>query len=366
MCKPQSEGGQRCAAHTRTAMLQATDQFDRTNSLDDYDRLQAARADHASTPSGRREFQVRLEALTPTSGEAIDLQQALRRGELIRERNTAVAAALKPSAPAQSPFERAQDPATSWQELDRLFRAHPAGHDRETQMAVLMNPSTAAVTLKAGVASNDREFLYAVARHTRTVPDTLEYLASDPHFDIRIAVAENPHTPTRTGILLAEDRVSAVRRAAATRTDLPAGTVDSLVHDESEYVRAEVVTHHDLTEGQEAHIEEIGNKAFSQGEDHGGGDDLFALAARTRNVDRQIRMAKQGFPSGSLLDNPHLDKKALHEVARNHGDWPDSLHRVIDHPNVSTSTLLVLREHADAGVRSIAHRRLGELAGTQA
>jgi hypothetical protein len=106
MCKPQSQGGQRCAAHTRgpweAAEAAYVDRPSARNAL----TLREARVEHASTPTGRRELEDRLTSVHPMSPEAEELNEALTRGALLREKNKAMADALVAAA---RPVIRRQD-----------------------------------------------------------------------------------------------------------------------------------------------------------------------------------------------------------------------------------------------------------------
>jgi hypothetical protein len=95
MCKSQNEGGQRCAGHTRPIMEAAIEAYRQTPTLDAHDAVQRARADFASTPTGRSEFEARMEELPPNAPERVELAYALQRGHLIRERNQGVAEVLR-------------------------------------------------------------------------------------------------------------------------------------------------------------------------------------------------------------------------------------------------------------------------------
>ena len=95
MCKPISEGGQRCAAHTRTAFRHATPG---TREWDD------AAAAYASTPTGRRELQAVLDDLQTTSPSLRSpdvmaaVSHALQRGTELREQTVAVKRAISEAA----------------------------------------------------------------------------------------------------------------------------------------------------------------------------------------------------------------------------------------------------------------------------
>lgn len=135
MCKPVAEGGQRCAAHTRPAYEAATPG---TPEWDD------AAAAYASTPTGSRELQedlvradeAHLKALSDASAirewvkaehhqwtkedaeaeqvnadghmrTAQGLENALKRGAALRERNTEVKTAIQLLTPNRQPDTRA-------------------------------------------------------------------------------------------------------------------------------------------------------------------------------------------------------------------------------------------------------------------
>lgn len=122
MCKPASEGGQRCAANTRKALAKAkaasaaAELNYREASVEDQplarlaslgqaraattEALFHAMVEHASTPSGRREYEADL-AKAQADGDGFAVTQAsgvLLRGAELRERNKAVAGAVKAAA----------------------------------------------------------------------------------------------------------------------------------------------------------------------------------------------------------------------------------------------------------------------------
>ena len=105
MCKPQSEGGQRCAYHTRKALTAAAVEYHAAPTEAKHEALQEALADHASTPTGKKELQAELALLWPGSAEALDRREALRRGEQIRERNAAVRDAVRAAKPGAQPSD---------------------------------------------------------------------------------------------------------------------------------------------------------------------------------------------------------------------------------------------------------------------
>lgn len=117
MCKPTSEGGQRCAAHTRKAVSKAQTayananarfQFSSSANPDKYQAALTARRDahqawivaqieHASTTAGRAEYAAELRA-AQTNLSAFHIEKftdLLAKGDALRERNQAVAAAVK-------------------------------------------------------------------------------------------------------------------------------------------------------------------------------------------------------------------------------------------------------------------------------
>jgi hypothetical protein len=94
MCKPIEEGGQRCATHTRKALRQAKAAYGREASLPHWDAVAEAYSQHASTPSGRKEVEAELVGAPAASPHTMRLQASLERGEVLRERNQAAAAAV--------------------------------------------------------------------------------------------------------------------------------------------------------------------------------------------------------------------------------------------------------------------------------
>lgn len=113
MCKPASEGGQRCAAHTRKALVKAREALAADPTA--YEAVLTAEAEHASTPAGRKELEAEyLAAESPVT--RADLREALRRGDEIRERARAAAAAVQARRPPRG-FAEALDPDLEF-ELD--------------------------------------------------------------------------------------------------------------------------------------------------------------------------------------------------------------------------------------------------------
>jgi hypothetical protein len=106
-----------------------------------------------------------------------------------------------------TPYEQAQDPATSPTTLDRL----------------------------AGDASWDVRC--AVAHHRTSPAATLDRLADDARWDVRRAVASNPTTPSATLDRLADDARWDVREAVARNPATPPATLDRLAGDAFWWVR---------------------------------------------------------------------------------------------------------------------------------
>ena len=97
MCKGMNEGGQRCASHAKNSIKAAAEDFDRYG---DEERLQAlisAHVSYASTPEGREVVLANLAAGEPAPGELDSSmwQRIADDGAAVRERNQAVAAAIK-------------------------------------------------------------------------------------------------------------------------------------------------------------------------------------------------------------------------------------------------------------------------------
>lgn len=136
MCKPASEGGQRCAAHTRTALDKAVVAVSRAEARieqalesgndrafeaaqADMDRamedLHRVRVEHASTPTGAAEFQAIADDHRYGKGQQEYYAGILAKGAALREKNQAVADALaaaaakKAATAAPSPTEVSLD-----------------------------------------------------------------------------------------------------------------------------------------------------------------------------------------------------------------------------------------------------------------
>lgn len=128
MCKSQAEGGQRCAAHTRDAYRTADAALTEAQAAGDAaalavatQRWDAAAAEYASTPTGHAELDQRrlqYQAHGHTAA-ASRLAAALRRGQTLREANTAAAAAIAqartPEAHATSDDEALAAAFMAWQ-----------------------------------------------------------------------------------------------------------------------------------------------------------------------------------------------------------------------------------------------------------
>jgi hypothetical protein len=110
MCKPQDQGGQRCAAHTRKALAVAVEKHEKAGTPASYDALMAARAEHASTPSGRKEFLKALAEPGVTGGTRAALETALDRGARLRDKNQAVRDAVRAAAPTQAAAPAGAEP----------------------------------------------------------------------------------------------------------------------------------------------------------------------------------------------------------------------------------------------------------------
>lgn len=144
MCKPASQGGQRCASHTRKAVAAATERYEAAKeavanateqmTIGEHEDMMVERRDaghalfqaqveHASTPTGQRELRAAL-GEAEAAGDGLASMQAsglLQRGEELRERNKAIADAIK-AASAQkatrapvAPGDRAVCNACGWE-----------------------------------------------------------------------------------------------------------------------------------------------------------------------------------------------------------------------------------------------------------
>lgn len=100
MCKSKAEGGRRCSAHTRAALDRALKAHAAAPSFGAYEQVQEAWAEHASTAKGRAEVVALLEQAD--GPQEHDLLCALRRGDELAERFSAVEQALKGNRPEES------------------------------------------------------------------------------------------------------------------------------------------------------------------------------------------------------------------------------------------------------------------------
>lgn len=277
MCKPASEGGQRCVAHTRPALNKATRRYREDPSVGNYNALQFARAAYASTPTGQRDLATELTTAEPGSETALDIEAALRRGAQVRERNKAVAAAMREhrvnaqaasaiiahaqaaddevDALVSSPRTRSRYEAAIRDDLtdaqdERLSRDDNFGvrqararrtrnpevmlrlaQDGEAVYDVVHNPhATEAVIAQARVTSEGNParnaILDQIARHPNTSGATLLRIADTPSLRTQIAIARHPNAPTHLLLSQMHHPEPLVREAARTalaqRTEQPA------------------------------------------------------------------------------------------------------------------------------------------------
>ena len=102
MCRPRSEGGQRCATHTRKALVKAKAVHAARRLPETYDEIQAARVQHGATRAGRRELEAEL-AATESSIIARDLRDALDGADQLQAQRRA-AVEFSRERPGEPPY----------------------------------------------------------------------------------------------------------------------------------------------------------------------------------------------------------------------------------------------------------------------
>ena len=95
MCKSSDEGGKRCATETRKTLRAAERNYAANPGVDEFDALQKARAEHASTPLGKKELLKSLKDDGLGETEKFDVEIALERGVEIAKKYRSIERALK-------------------------------------------------------------------------------------------------------------------------------------------------------------------------------------------------------------------------------------------------------------------------------
>lgn len=97
MCRAQDEGGQRCASHAKKGVASAESRYASTGSADDLQALVEAHTQYASTPEGQQAVAEKIAAGEQGPGELGPemWQRIARDGQMLRERNAEVGAAIK-------------------------------------------------------------------------------------------------------------------------------------------------------------------------------------------------------------------------------------------------------------------------------
>lgn len=97
MCRAQNEGGQRCASHAKEAVTSAETRFAASRSADDLQSLVEAHVQYASTPEGQEKARANVADGMPGPGglDASMWDRIATDGEMLRERNRAVGAAIR-------------------------------------------------------------------------------------------------------------------------------------------------------------------------------------------------------------------------------------------------------------------------------
>ena len=350
MCKPQKQGGQRCAAHTRPAMEKAEAAYRADPTPERSDALRKARGEYASTPQGAAALAARLQELTDSAQlhdlapefsnpDILALEEALARGRMIHDANQEARAII-------ADHDAARDVRVDPDELEGIYfrRAGMEG----LQRSCMWNPQATNKMMIDASTQGNRQLDYRVLARADAPAEALTNLTKSPDEDIRGAAGAARNTPKAAWEPLLDDPSELVRASVVTRPDLEHEHIERAFADGSDLVVGNLAER-TLTPEHEDRLHKS-DRPYAR----------YRMAQATQDGSRLAQIAESGDEAAvtGLTLNDRATSADLDRAAERFPNSPNLLRNIALHPQASSATLTQrLASHPATEVRHFVANR---------